>query len=197
MKKRNSNNVIFFYSYCLLMTLSFFVMFSRKSVEAWIFGYYSLPYFIFLIVFLTAIIYIGVLFYRFNWKAIYLISMNILFLASCFIITEITVQIRYIYNPMYTPTLVYQPDRVVGWKMRPDIHFQTNIGKWYWIESQPNIKLNSWGYHDIERIQKKRPNTIRVGLLGDSMVQAFQVPLSKTASQVLESKLNEAFPNDI
>jgi lysophospholipase L1-like esterase len=52
---------------------------------------------------------------------------------------------------------------------------------------------NSLGFHDKEYSVHKPPNTFRIVILGDSFVEAIQVPLKKTFHKILEKKLNEAF----
>jgi hypothetical protein len=53
-----------------------------------------------------------------------------------------------------------------------------------------HIKTNAEGFRDRERQRDKPPGTVRIALLGDSLVEAIQVPLPKTAGQILETRLN-------
>lgn len=52
--------------------------------------------------------------------------------------------------------------------------------------------FNSHGFRDAERTWKKPPNTYRILVLGDSFVEAFNVPLERTFPALLEAKLNAA-----
>lgn len=51
--------------------------------------------------------------------------------------------------------------------------------------------INSAGMRDIEHSVAKPPGTVRVAVLGNSMVEALQVPLSQTFCKMLESDLNK------
>ncbi len=54
-----------------------------------------------------------------------------------------------------------------------------------------DIKINSFGFHSKEYPFEKPKNTFRIVILGDSFVEAAQVPLEKTFFVQLEEKLNE------
>lgn len=50
--------------------------------------------------------------------------------------------------------------------------------------------INSHGFRDYERTYEKRPGVFRILVLGDSYVEALQVPLDKTFTALLEQSLN-------
>lgn len=50
--------------------------------------------------------------------------------------------------------------------------------------------INSHGFRDYERTYEKRPGVFRILVLGDSYVEAFQVPLDETFTALLEKSLN-------
>lgn len=50
--------------------------------------------------------------------------------------------------------------------------------------------FNSHGFRDFERTWEKTPNTYRILVLGDSYVEALQVPLELAFPALLEAKLN-------
>ena len=52
--------------------------------------------------------------------------------------------------------------------------------------------FNSHGFRDFERTWEKSPNTYRILVLGDSYVEAFQVPLEVGFPALLEARLNTA-----
>jgi hypothetical protein len=52
--------------------------------------------------------------------------------------------------------------------------------------------FNSHGFRDYERTWEKPPGTYRILVLGDSYVEAFQVPLERAFPALLEAKLNAA-----
>lgn len=53
------------------------------------------------------------------------------------------------------------------------------------------LTSNNFGFHSREYLIPKPPNTYRIVVLGDSFVEAAQVPLNKTFFELLEQKLNE------
>ncbi len=60
---------------------------------------------------------------------------------------------------------------------------------WFRKEGEAYIRINSAGMRDIERAKAKPANTYRIALLGDSFVEAFQVPLEETFGHLLEERL--------
>lgn len=56
---------------------------------------------------------------------------------------------------------------------------------------QNTLVSNSFGFHSFEYPLQKPSSTYRIIILGDSFVEAAQVPLSKTFFALLEKKLNE------
>lgn len=83
------------------------------------------------------------------------------------------------------------PDLVLGWKFIPNGEFTETGTGWYAEEFSAKTKINSQGFRDVERKAKKEKNVYRIAVLGDSMVAARQVDFSKTATQLLEKKLND------
>ncbi len=85
--------------------------------------------------------------------------------------------------------LYAEPDPVLGWKQVPDFeHVRTG-----WLDWAPDysvtVRPNSLGFRDLERSFEKEPGTLRIALLGASMIEAAQVPFEQTAGQVLEARL--------
>lgn len=76
------------------------------------------------------------------------------------------------------PTLIYEG--------RPNVEFQfARKG-----EQLLYVRFNQWGFHDRERaIRKPDPQTFRIGIIGDSFVEAKEVPLELTFSSQLEKIL--------
>jgi hypothetical protein len=52
------------------------------------------------------------------------------------------------------------------------------------------VQTNAHGFRDLAREIQKPERVIRIALLGDSFVEAIQVPFNKTAGHLLEQKLN-------
>lgn len=72
----------------------------------------------------------------------------------------------------------------------PNFEFIHTGNHWYSRDYSAQVRTNSLGFRDSERSPQKPDNTIRIALLGDSMVEALEVPFDKTAGQLLEKKLN-------
>ncbi len=79
----------------------------------------------------------------------------------------------------------YVADREVGYSLRP------NAEGWWQREGLTYIKINSHGFRDREHHIAKPPGTYRIAVLGDSYVEAFQVPLEKAFWPVIERKLQD------
>ena len=77
----------------------------------------------------------------------------------------------------------YQPDTRLGWALRPG-----EAARWT-REGDAFVTVNAAGQRDRERTAGKRAGTWRLALLGDSVVEAVQVPLEQTFGQLLESRL--------
>lgn len=54
------------------------------------------------------------------------------------------------------------------------------------------VITNSWGFHASEFNIEKKSNELRIVVLGDSYVEALQIPLDKTFSMILEKYLNQS-----
>jgi hypothetical protein len=59
-------------------------------------------------------------------------------------------------------------------------------------EFKVDVQINSEGLRDVEHAVAKPPGTLRILLLGDSMVQAMQVTIEDTAARRLEPTLTRA-----
>ncbi|MBI4553788.1 MAG: SGNH/GDSL hydrolase family protein [Candidatus Latescibacteria bacterium] len=79
-----------------------------------------------------------------------------------------------------------QPDPVFGVTLIP------NAKGWYVNEgTRIRISINSRGWRDHEYPDEKAPETFRILVLGDSFVEATQMPLEKTFHKLLEQRLND------
>ncbi len=92
-------------------------------------------------------------------------------------------------HPSYD-VLFLQPDRVLGWKQVPGLRWTWAGSGWYAMDFSVDIETNSHGFRDAERTPARPEGTTRIALLGDSLVEAVQVPLEKTAGGLLERRLN-------
>jgi hypothetical protein len=84
--------------------------------------------------------------------------------------------------PVVQPILG-QPDKDFGFESTPGAH-----GIWA-TENRARVQLNSLGLRDVERDLAKPAGTFRVGLLGDSMVEAAQVSHEATFGAIAERRL--------
>jgi lysophospholipase L1-like esterase len=77
----------------------------------------------------------------------------------------------------------YQPDPSLGWVLRPGEE------AWWRREGEALVRVNRAGQRDRERTTDKPADTWRLAVLGDSVVEAVQVPLEATFPQLLEPRL--------
>lgn len=75
------------------------------------------------------------------------------------------------------------PDPVLG------ISPQAGAEGWYTYEGKAYIKINSDGLRDVEHQIAKPDGVYRVAVLGDSFMQALQVPLDEAFHSVLQASL--------
>jgi lysophospholipase L1-like esterase len=117
-----------------------------------------------------------------------LLALLIAFVSSAAVI-EIGGHIYAYLRPSYWG-LFFKPDRVLGWKLVPNLRWNSTGTYWYAREFSVPIQVNSEGFRDLDREFEKPRDVVRVALLGDSLVEAIQVPFHQTAGQVLEARLN-------
>ena len=91
--------------------------------------------------------------------------------------------------------LFLAPDRHVGWKHPQDFSFYWNGRNPYCIEFRVPVTTNSFGFRDRPRAIEKPPDTTRIAVLGDSFIEAIQVPLEQTVTSQLEARLKSRFPD--
>ncbi len=121
-----------------------------------------------------------------------LLIANILVFFAIAIIIEIGGQVYSYLNPSYK-ILPFAPHPVLGWRFIPNSEHIMTGNHWYAREFSAKIKINSHGFRDFERTIKKDKNTIRIAILGDSMIAGRQLDFEKTAGQLLEEKLKKEF----
>jgi hypothetical protein len=114
---------------------------------------------------------------------------NLAVFALLLILAELILQAIALVRPSYE-VLFLQPDRTLGWKHVPGHRWQWSGHHWYANEFSVTVQSNANGFRDAERAEAKPPGVRRVALLGDSFIEAVQVPMDQTASQRLEALLN-------
>jgi hypothetical protein len=128
-------------------------------------------------------------------KALKIIGGNVLAFLGLLLLVEATGQMIAVIRPSYD-VLFLQPDEVVGWRQVPNLRWTWTGRFWYANDFSVEVETNPLGFRDIVREYSKPPGVTRVALLGDSMIEAVQVPLTKTAAQLLERKLNTLLYRD-
>ncbi len=81
--------------------------------------------------------------------------------------------------------LPYAPDRYCGTRLQPGFR------GWWRKEGTALIEVNRYGFRHGRRSPEKPPATFRVAVLGDSFIEAFQVPDEETFCGELERELND------
>ena len=117
-------------------------------------------------------------------KKISLVFLGFLF---AFIILELCVRILFSVLPdQYLPSYgIYQStDPVVGPKLIPE-----SRGIWN-KEGFSKVEINSKGWNDFERQYNKPQDVVRVAIVGDSFIEALQVPKTDSVASKLESWLD-------
>ncbi len=77
----------------------------------------------------------------------------------------------------------YVPDEHCGTRLMP------GFSGWWQKEGRAYIRINRYGFRHGDRSPEKRPNTLRVAVLGDSFIEAFQVPDEQTLCYVAEQEM--------
>jgi hypothetical protein len=60
---------------------------------------------------------------------------------------------------------------------------------WYYGEGGADLKINSWGYRDVEHTPEKPRGVFRIAVLGDSFTEARQVDIAYTFWKRVEARL--------
>ena len=119
-----------------------------------------------------------------------ILAAQILTIVTVLIFIEVAGKTYAYFNPGYK-NLYAIPDRVVGWKLAPNLEYFHTGSHWYENEFRAKIKHNSLGFRDYERSVLKPSGITRIALLGDSSVSARQVAIEDTSGQTLQRLLNQ------
>lgn len=77
----------------------------------------------------------------------------------------------------------YMPNPYTGFSLRPGAE------GWWLKEGEAYVRINSDGLRDRERTIEKASGTVRIAVLGDSMIEGLQLPLEQTACAIIEDRL--------
>jgi hypothetical protein len=97
--------------------------------------------------------------------------------------------------PQIDEVLFLTPDRVVGWKHPTNFQYLWAGRNPYCVEFRAAVSTNSFGFRDREWTIAKPKDTIRIAVIGDSFVEALQVPLEDTVPRQLEARLAPRLPD--
>jgi GDSL-like lipase/acylhydrolase family protein len=75
------------------------------------------------------------------------------------------------------------PDRTIGFRLRPGARYR------FTDEGGSEGRINSRGWRDREHTLSKPPGVTRIEVIGDSFVEAFQVPADSAFPALLERRL--------
>ncbi len=78
---------------------------------------------------------------------------------------------------------IWQADHYRGGGYRPGAEFDQSK------EGKAHIRINRDGFRDKDRPAEKPPQTVRIAVLGDSYVEAAQVPVERRFTELLEIEL--------
>lgn len=81
--------------------------------------------------------------------------------------------------------LPYLPDEYTGSRLQP------GWSGWFTKEGKAFVGINQAGFRDRDHILDKAANTFRVIVLGDSYVEAVQVPMNHAFWSVLENRMQQ------
>ena len=118
-----------------------------------------------------------------------IIAVNVLIFLGLLLSLEVMLQLIAVIYPSYD-VLFLQPDKVLGWKQVPNLHWTWAGHHWYAADFSVDVETNPLGFRDIAREFPKPHGVKRIALLGDSFIEAVQVSFEKTSGQLLERSLN-------
>jgi hypothetical protein len=122
-------------------------------------------------------------------RALKIVAVNVLVFLGLLLMLEASLQLIALVRPSYE-VLFLQPDRVLGWKQVPSLRWTWAGFDWFASDFSVSVETNPLGFRDAAREFSKANGVRRVALLGDSFIEAVQVPFERTAGQRLERALN-------
>ena len=111
------------------------------------------------------------------------VGQKTLFLVAFTVLVPLTVTEIVLRVTEYGSKAFWQPDPIYG---------KALIAKgeaWYTNEDRAFVRINDQGYHDQNHQINKPENVFRIAVLGDSFVEALQVPYQKTFWSLLAEKI--------
>ncbi|MBB6143081.1 hypothetical protein HNQ77_001025 [Silvibacterium bohemicum] len=72
------------------------------------------------------------------------------------------------------------------------IHLRPGAHGWWRGEGRSYVVINRYGFHDRDDLTIARPaNTLRIAVLGSSVVEAVHVPMNESITSIIQNKLQE------
>jgi hypothetical protein len=104
--------------------------------------------------------------------------------ALALLLLEVGVRVLHL-----VPDRFWRPDPLLGTALIPGAH-----GWWTQEEHEfvVPVQINAAGRRDLDRAVAKPDGALRIMLLGDSFVEALQVPIEQTFARLLEQRLGAA-----
>jgi hypothetical protein len=85
------------------------------------------------------------------------------------------------------------PTSTVSYHFDPEVGYLLEAGKTFrWVNPDYDVQVvtNGAGFHDVGHAVEKPPGTYRILVVGDSMVEALQVPVAEAFPRLLEERVN-------
>jgi hypothetical protein len=111
-------------------------------------------------------------------KSFAILSLIVFGVVAALIIADIGVRIANHWFPYF-----YCYDQYRGWGLAP------GVSGHYDREGESFVRINHDGFRGPDYSKVKPPNTIRIAVLGDSYVEAIQVPENQTFTAVIKQQL--------
>ena len=88
---------------------------------------------------------------------------------------------------------IYKIPWVLGYAEHPngDTYLRPGSSGWFTREGESFVKINNIGSNDVKDRNSKPHNVFRIAVIGDSYVEALQVPATQSFWYLLESELNK------
>lgn len=118
---------------------------------------------------------------------------NLLLLGVLGLLVEVGGQVWATAHPSWE-VAGWEPDPQLGWRLVPGLEFTWAGHHWYARDFSVPVRVNAQGFRDRERTPENPAGALRVALLGDSFLEALQVPLEDTCAQRLERRLGQRHP---
>ena len=169
MKKLGRDRVFWF-----ILVVSLVLAASRRSHDAVVLGRYSPEYVRMMLLWPVFALAARPFILRYRGTLVLaFIRQFAALLLACLAIECLT----WAFTPAYKNALL-EPDRELGWRHVKGLELIHTGSLNRALEYSNPVKLNQLGQRDLEREYRASPGTVRIGLFGNSLVEALQVPVA-------------------